>query len=325
MTAKKLWEATLSEMNKVNAPSILLEDFIYFVNRAINQVVNKTYNIYDINQQTTDNLRVLKSTAILNVTPATDFYGNNSVANSYLGNTYVAQLPTDYLHLLNCVCDFKVKGGDYKCYKDGSNVQFAATRCTADIWGVVLNNFYMKPSYKKPYYYINNAAYFANTEPLESYSSGIQRVTEVADANPKLTNPSTASELKRDIALKDNNGSILSDTTSLVERTGGLRYGNSSVPTIEIRYGKDRDTFELERIYIDYIKAPQWVTLTQEEIDTVRDTSQILEFPDYVCQEIVNELVTILMENASDPRLQTHIPVSQSIASPAQQQTQSNN
>jgi hypothetical protein len=44
-----------------------------------------------------------------------------------------------------------------------------------------------------------------------------------------------------------------------------------------------------------------------------------MEFPDYVCQEIINELVHIIMENSSDPRLQSHIPVSQSIANPAQQ------
>jgi len=29
----------------------------------------------------------------------------------------------------------------------------------------------------------------------------------------------------------------------------------------------------------------------------------MLEFPDYVCQEIINELVHIVMENISDQRL----------------------
>jgi len=29
----------------------------------------------------------------------------------------------------------------------------------------------------------------------------------------------------------------------------------------------------------------------------------MLEFPDYVCHEIVNELVHIIMENITDPRL----------------------
>ena len=57
-------------------------------------------------------------------------------------------------------------------------------------------------------------------------------------------------------------------------------------------------------------------------MDLTRDTSQIMEFPDYVCQEIINELVNIVMENTADPRLQTHIPISQSIANPAQQSEQ---
>jgi hypothetical protein len=45
----------------------------------------------------------------------------------------------------------------------------------------------------------------------------------------------------------------------------------------------------------------------------------MLEYPDYVCQEIINELVHLIMENISDQRLQTHPVVSQSIANPTQQ------
>ena len=67
MTARQIWEGMLIELSKVNAPSMLLSDFNYFINKAINQYINKRYNIYDINQQTTDDLRVLKSTAILDV------------------------------------------------------------------------------------------------------------------------------------------------------------------------------------------------------------------------------------------------------------------
>jgi len=44
-----------------------------------------------------------------------------------------------------------------------------------------------------------------------------------------------------------------------------------------------------------------------------------MEYPDYICQEIINELVTIIMENSGDARLQNHLAVSQSIASPTQQ------
>jgi hypothetical protein len=50
MTARQVWEGMLTELNKVNAPSLLLTDFNYFFNKAINQYINKRYNIYDVNQ-----------------------------------------------------------------------------------------------------------------------------------------------------------------------------------------------------------------------------------------------------------------------------------
>jgi len=53
-------------------------------------------------------------------------------------------------------------------------------------------------------------------------------------------------------------------------------------------------------VYVDYVKAPQTIRLTQMEIDKTEDISQMLEYPDYVCQEIINELVHLIMENISD-------------------------
>jgi len=81
---------------------------------------------------------------------------------------------------------------------------------------------------------------------------------------------------------------------------------------------KDDSIFQLDSIWIDYIKAPQHIRLTQEQLDLTEDVSQILEYPDYVCQEIVNELVHLIMETSSDPRIQSHPVVTQSIAAPAQ-------
>lgn len=105
-----------------------------------------------------------------------------------------------------------------------------------------------------------------------------------------------------------------------VEKVAGYRYGNASKARMEIRYGKDNKTFALKKVLVDYIKAPQYVNLTPEQVDLVEDTSQILEWPDYVCQEIINETVRLIMENASDPRLQTNAAVTQTIANPAQTQ-----
>lgn len=153
MTIKQMYEACLIELNKQEAPSILLEDFNYLAQKAINQYINRKYNIYDVNQQSTDDLRVLKATAILDPTKANY---EDSLMQELTGATYEVNLPDDYLHILNCICVYQVKGGNYKCYTNNSYVRFGAKRLTADMWGQVINNFYMKPSYKRPYYYIHN-------------------------------------------------------------------------------------------------------------------------------------------------------------------------
>lgn len=161
MTAKGIYEAVLTEMNKLQAPSITLEDFNYFANKAISQYINKRYNIYDVNQQTTDDLRVLKATTMLTPQRASIYNVDDEEAQdaelikSLYGATYEVNLPDDYLHMLNCICVFKVNA-QHKCYNKGEYLQFGASRLTADAWSQIINNFYMKPSYKRPYYYIHN-------------------------------------------------------------------------------------------------------------------------------------------------------------------------
>lgn len=303
-------------MNKVQAPSILLEDFNYFFNKAINQYINKRYNIYDTNQQTTDDIRVLKATAKLFPIKDVDNITTIKTEDSMYGALYEFQLPADYLHLLNCVVNYKVKQR-FKCYDEGDYWQTGAIRLTADLWPQIINNFYMRPSYKRPYYYINNV----NTSVGQNKSNvsnlnPTNIVVDNANSNTSIKIIGTDGSLPTTITLKDGN------TDDLVEKTATHRYGNASNVRLELRYGKDNSVFELNNIWIDYIKAPQYIRITQDQLDKTADTSQIMEFPDIVCQEIINELVHILMENSTDQRLQTHPVVSQSIANPAQAQTE---
>lgn len=320
MTARQVYEAMLIEMNKVEAPSMLLEDFNYFFNKAIYQYINKKYNIYDVNQQTTDDIRVLKATAV--IYPET----NNSynAEDSLYGGVVAFNLPEDYLHILNCICDFKVIK-QFKCYNKDSHVQFAARRLTSDMWSQIINNFYMRPMYRRPYYFIHNVNILPKDEGEEDNKVYISQFP-TDTFQPRDKNDNTEKyivDTTKDL-IEDNSGlnrviTLGNKKFSNVERESNFRYGNSEPIRLEIRYGKDSTVFKLEKIYIDYIKTPQHIRLTQEQLDFTEDTSQMLEFPDYVCQEIINELVKLMMENASDPRLQTNIPINQTIAQPVQQ------
>ena len=228
MRVRQIYETLLSELNKVETSSILLEDFNYFLNKAITQYVNKRYNFYDTSQQTNDDLSILVDNKTL-----IDINSNES------------SLPTNYLHLLNCICTFKLKKS-HKCKKVGDTLIVPAKKLTADAYPEILKDYYNKPSLFNPYFY-----------------------------------------------LKDK--------------------------IIKIECGNIEDLAELEQIDINFLRKPKKVILTEDCLDLDVDTSEELEFPDYVCNEIINELVSLVMINISDPRIQNYIPVNQSIASPIQQ------
>lgn len=116
---------------------------------------------------------------------------------------------------------------------------------------------------------------------------------------------------------------LMSDghSVNVREKEAQYRYGNTSKVRMEIRCGDD-SLFELKKVIVDYLKTPQYVQLTRDQLDQTTDISQIMEFPDYVCQEIINEIVRLVMENASDPRLQTFIPITNTITNPVSQQSQ---
>ena len=370
MTARQIFEATLIELSKIQAPALKLYEFNYLFNKAINQYINKVYNTYDINQQATDDLRVLKSTAYLkphkygitssNETKPYNNYtsgGSNpeyngkspsadtqyATASSYLssahsqiqslnGATYEVFMPIDYLHMLNCVCIYYV-AKQKDCWDAGSYIQIPATRLTADSWSQIVTDIYNRPSPMRPYYYIHNQAssitiptdpVTGNGTPSDTNPAGytgtdmpIGGYKVTSDNESVATSNGAGSNFQRTFKLK--NGEVSKDI-SLVEKPTAVRVANPSNVRCEIRYGKDDSLFQLVEVQIDYVKSPQFIRLTQEQIDLTEDTSQIMEFPDYVNQEIINELVHLVMEHSNDPRLGNNIQMTNTIARPTGQQ-----
>lgn len=378
MTARQVFEATLIELSKIQAPSLKLYEFNYLFNKAINQYINKVYNVYDINQQTTDDLRVLKATtfltphkvelagragesqkdsAIQNTKAVTGNQdspegGYTGQASSYLskahrsiqslhGATYEVYMPIDYLHMLNCVCIYYV-AKQKDCWDAGSYIEIPATRLTADSWSQIITDIYNRPSPMRPYYYIHNLnqQQVLPTDPRTKVTTGtgLEEVGIDMDGIYQVTSASGGEWEDNDIDAGTAGGTDVEaqnsnfqrtfklkttkeeQQVSLVEKPIALRAGNTSNVRCEIRYGKDDSLFQLVEVQIDYVKCPQFIRLTQEQIDLTEDTSQIMEFPDYVNQEIINELVHLVMERVNDPRLGNNIQMTQSIARPTGQQ-----
>lgn len=228
---------------------MLLEDYNYFINKAIQQHVNKAYNKYDMTQQTTDDLSALKRTAILPIVSKDPYMAMER-------QFYFCYLPDDYLHILNCVVTFSNAIGNEEekacCCNDKQNedkIKFEtvlARRLTADQYPSIVINAYLKPTHKRPYFFINQGPDISKT-------------------------------------------------------------------VLEIRVGNEKTKTIPSVVYVDYLKTPKVIELTEDMLDSDIDFTDDLEFPEYVCYEIVNEFVKLLLENASDPRLQTNIPINQSI------------
>lgn len=160
MTLKEAYEAVLIELNKVQAPSILLNDFNYLFNKAIQKYFNKRYSQYEINQQLTDDLRVLVKTDRL-----------TSVNKNTYSDSYTFNLPEHYVHILNCICEFNL-GNKANCNcADCSTIKVGANKLTTNQWSQVITNYYMRPSMKQPYYYIQNL-----NEPADLTSNTKDRI-----------------------------------------------------------------------------------------------------------------------------------------------------
>ena len=350
MTARSIYEAVLIELSKVKAPTLTLAEFNYFFNKAINQFINEIYNSYDINQQTTDDLRVLKSELQLEPTKVSLNYPkgsadsqdstvsgviptltlNNTVKYKSSGATYEVYMPEDYLHLLNCTCVYLLMKQN-KCYDVGDFIEIPATRLTADSWSNIMTDLYNRPTPLRPYYYIHNVNSSSTLPTNPIYAAGdtvtngtdipaIGYNVETAEAELPQYNISnkSGSNFKRTITLSDK----ISKEVSIVEKPTAIRYANPTKVRMEIRYGNDDTIYKLVQVRVDYIKSPQFIRLTQTQIDLTDDTSQIMEFPDYVCQEIINKLVTLLLERSSDPRLTNNFQINHTIARPTEQQQQ---
>ena len=259
MTVRDCYNACLIELNKVQAPSLLLNDFVYLLNKNIQEYFNKKYNSFEKLQQSTDDLRQLIKLTTIDYSKGLTKHVDNTQTIYF--SSWDCPLPDDYVHILGCRAIFEAP---LKRCKDCRIEVVGLNKLDTNQAPQIGSNWYMRPSHSRPYYQIINIE------------------------EPKLIYPTPFQKQK------------------------GQRYGNSTQPMMQIICGDDI-RYQLKAVEIQYLRAPQFVELEQKDLDSAVDNSQTLEFSDYVCNEIVKQLVTQIMENGKDDRLQTFLPINQSI------------
>ena len=374
MTIIEAYEGVLIELNKVKAPSLSLSDFLYFFNKATQQFVNEMYSTYEINQQRVDDLRVLRNTVKLELKESPDQSSNN-----FYQCVYETELPEDYLHILNCIVEFQVTKSN-RCGNKSSIVHYGAKRLSSDSNPQLIDNYYLKPSYKNPYYYINNIDISSGNssgditnqdvgnEPIKrTYKKYIIDLANLGTPNKVTIELYTSEDTKTIITvpncqkdkavllyralLKEKNSNntfkslkvemttsniieisspVLTDVTCsnamvtegqetdfFQDKESYVRYGNASKSRMEIRFGKTKDEAVPRYVFVDYLRVPQRISLTSNQIDDIEDNSQVIEFPDYVVYELINRVAKLILENIGNPRVQTNVAVNASVPPPA--------
>lgn len=300
MTELQLYDAALIEQNKHEAPTLLIEEYNYLINKAIIQYTNLTYARFDLNQQASDDLRWLQRSVELEV------YKQNKIIHPGEEANYVTILPSDYFHILNCTAHFKRKcsDDDKRCVipDDDSlgGINSLCRRLTANQFPDIINNAYLKPTYQRPYFYINTSLDAGKL----STELGLKNLLDPCDISD-CSSPTWKNEIQA--VLKP------CCTDERCGCTDGCTVDGDCAGTLmEIRCGRNR-FYSPDVVYVDYLKLPKIIQLTWEDVNSVGDTTDLCEFPDPVAYEIINIFMKLLFENAGDQRLQTHFAINQTI------------
>ena len=224
-TIREAYIDALLEITREDTQKLYLEDFLYYYNKAISEYMKKRYELFEVTQQLSDDLRVWK-------TP----FSSSSNEISILGDI------GNYRHLLACIVEVTLRVPDIRCtQKVGQVRKYKVSRMTSNIKAGILDNDYLKAAFHRPYY------------------------------------------------------EMIGDT-------------------INIDLGEDpKKKVKTATYYVEYLRQPTVVNLTEAQVQEEADTSQVLEYPIDVAEEILKGCVLLLLERDGNQRMQTHPAVNQTI------------
>jgi hypothetical protein len=294
MTAKQTYEAILRELSRRDSPDMYLDDYNYFINRGIMHYVQQRVNVDEYNAQVSDDLQALRRVKEYlenTFTNIGDQLTKPDGVTTYNQAIYRMNLPSNFMHVRLCSVTLMLDV-DHMGFKKGYRKIEKAKRLTDDMHGSVLLNAYSKPSPKNVFYSVvgNSLSIPAN------WASDIS----VLDAR--------VNQLINKEAGDNNVHNAVESATDLIDNESVL-----TGPGLTINYGNDSSVHKLQKVQVIYLKTPAMVKLSAEQADSETDTSQVLEFPDHVCLQIIKEAVKLFMVKSGDPSVQGYVALNTDI------------
>jgi tRNA(Ile2) C34 agmatinyltransferase TiaS len=106
LTARQAYIDILTELVKEEAPTLYLEDYLYYFNKAISEYMKTRYEVFETNQQLADDMRSWKKS----------FQASSlETPSAVYTKVYRAQKIDEYRHLLSCIIDVAISRPITKC------------------------------------------------------------------------------------------------------------------------------------------------------------------------------------------------------------------
>lgn len=194
-TARQAYIDILTELVKEEAPTLYLEDFLYYFNKAISEFMKRRYELFEVTQQVHDDLRYWKlayNTTKLEI--SLDDISSQS-----------------YRHLVGCIIDVKLTRPDRRCdHKVNTTKQYKAVRMTSDIKSGILNNSYLDAQFFRPYFDIVDNRLKVIIGDIDEKSVEISNILI-----EYLSHPSPVNMTEEEIAMDDDESQILEFSTDI--------------------------------------------------------------------------------------------------------------
>lgn len=144
VTSRQLYIDILTELVKEESPTLYMEDYLYYINKAVSDYIKSRYELYETTQQLSDDLRFWKKPYKTNKlqVPISDIYikVGGKIAHSYR-------------HVLSCIVEAAITRPMIQCPQAvGERVMYKATRVSSDTKAGLLDNAYLQPAFYRPYY-----------------------------------------------------------------------------------------------------------------------------------------------------------------------------
>jgi len=135
-TTREAYIDILTELVKEESPTLYVEDFLYYFNKAISEYMKVRYELYEITQQLTDDLR---------------FWKKEHNADSNIIHT--SSFSPAYRHLLSCIIGVKLIKPVRQCNQEVGEVkQYKAIRLSSEVKAAILDDAYLSIQPYRPYF-----------------------------------------------------------------------------------------------------------------------------------------------------------------------------